>query len=67
MFATVLTTITTIWRPGFSYSKFLFKSITFKKNNKRTKNPVNCFLDDDASAAMSSPQTSIVIKLFQTP
>ena len=23
---------------------------TFKKNNKRTKKPVNCFLHDDASA-----------------
>ena len=40
---------------------------TFKKNNKRTKNPVNCFLHDDESAGMRSPQTSIVIKLCQKP
>ena len=36
-----------------------------KKNNKRTINPVNCFLHDDASAGMRSPQTSIVIKRMQ--
>ena len=39
---------------------------TFKKNNKRTKNTVNCFLQDDASAGMWSLQISFIIKLFQT-
>ena len=33
---------------------------TFKKNNKQTKKPVNCFLQDDASAGIQSLQTSIV-------
>ena len=36
---------------------------TFKKNNKQTKKPVNCFLQDDASAGMQSLQTSVEIKL----
>ena len=36
---------------------------TFKKNNKQTKKPVNCFLQDDASAGIQSLQTSIEIKL----
>ena len=36
---------------------------TFKKNNKQTKKPVNCFLKDDASAGIQSLQTSIEIKL----
>ena len=40
---------------------------TLKKNNKWTKKPVNCFLHDDASVGMLSPQTSIAIKLCQTP
>ena len=40
---------------------------TFKKNNKQTKKPVNCFLQDDASAGMQSLQTSIEIKLCQNP
>ena len=35
---------------------------TFKKNNKQTKKPVNCFLQDDASAGIRSLQTSIAIK-----
>ena len=39
----------------------------FKKNNKRTKKPVNHFLQDGASAGMQSLQTSILIKLCQTP
>ena len=40
---------------------------TFKKNNKQTKKPVNCFLQDDASAGIQSLQTSIEIKLCQNP
>ena len=36
---------------------------TFKKNNKQTKKPVNCFLQDNASAGIQSLQTSIEIKL----
>ena len=40
---------------------------TFKKNNKQTKKPVNCFLQDDASAGIQSLQTSIVTKLCQNP
>ena len=32
---------------------------TFKKNNKRTKKPVNCFLQDGASVGMGSLQTSL--------
>ena len=36
---------------------------TFKKNNKQKKKPVNCFLQDDASAGIQSLQTSIEIKL----
>ena len=36
---------------------------TFKKNNKQRKKPVNCFLQDDASASIQSLQTSIEIKL----
>ena len=39
---------------------------TFKKNNKQTKKPVNCFLQHDASAGIQSLQTSIDIKLCQT-
>ena len=39
---------------------------TFKKNNKQTKKPVNCFLQDDASAGIQSLQTSIVTKLQET-
>ena len=31
---------------------------TFKKNNKQTKKPVNCFLQDDASAGIQSLQIS---------
>ena len=38
---------------------------TFKKNNKQTKKPVNCFLQDDASTGIQSLQTSIEIKLCQ--
>ena len=45
----------------------LIDVLYFKKNNKRTKNPVNCFLHDDASVGMRSSQTSIVIKTCQTP
>ena len=40
---------------------------TFKKSNKLTKKPVNCFLQDDASAGIQSLQTSIEIKLCQNP
>ena len=40
---------------------------TFKKNNKQTKKPVNCFLQYDASAGIQSLQTSIVTKLCQNP
>ena len=40
---------------------------TFKKNNKQTKKPVNCFLQDDASAGIQSLQTSIDIKLCESP
>ena len=40
---------------------------TFKKNNKQTKKPVNCFLQDDATAGIQSLQTSIEIKLCQNP
>ena len=32
---------------------------TFKKNNKWTKNPVDYFLHDNASAGMRSPETSV--------
>ena len=39
---------------------------TFKKNKKQTKRPVNCFLQDDASAGIQSLQTSIEIKLPKT-
>ena len=39
--------------------------LTFKKNNKQTKKPVNRFLQDDASAGLRSLQTSIEIKLCQ--
>ena len=39
---------------------------TFKKNNKRTKNPVNRFLHDDASASRRSPQTSVVKSVQST-
>ena len=39
----------------------------FKKNNKQTKKPVNCFLQDDANAGIQSLQTSIEIKLCQNP
>ena len=39
----------------------------FKKNNKQTKKPVNCFLQDGASAGIQSLQTSIEIKLCQNP
>ena len=38
---------------------------TFKKSNKQTKKPVNCFLQDDASAGIESLQTSIEIKLLK--
>ena len=38
---------------------------TFKKNNRQTKKPVNCFLQDDASAGIQSLQTSVKIKLCQ--
>ena len=38
---------------------------TFKKNNKQTKKPVNCFLQDDASAGIQS-QTSIEINPAKT-
>ena len=41
--------------------------LTFKKNNKQTKKPVNCVLQDDASAGIRSLQTSIEIKLCQNP
>ena len=37
---------------------------TFEENNKRTQNSVNCFLHDDASAGMQSPQTSITFALY---
>ena len=37
--------------------------LTFKKNNKQTKKPVNRFLRGDASAGIRSLQTSIEIKL----
>ena len=40
---------------------------TFKKNNKQTKETVNRFLQDDASAGIRSRQTSIKIKLCQNP
>ena len=40
---------------------------TFMKNNKQTKKPVNRFLQDDASACIRSLQTSIEIKLCQSP
>ena len=40
---------------------------TFMINNKQTKKPVNCFLQDDASADIQSLQTSIEIKLCQNP
>ena len=41
--------------------------LTFKKNNKQTKKPVNRFLQDDASAGIRSLQASIEIKLCQNP
>ena len=37
--------------------------LTFKKNNKQAKKPVNRFLQDDASAGIWSLQTSIEITL----
>ena len=40
---------------------------TFNKNNKQTKKPVNRFLQDDASTGIRSLQTSIEIKLCQSP
>ena len=40
---------------------------TFEKNNKQTKKPVNRFLQDGASAGIRSQQTSIEIKLCQSP
>ena len=40
---------------------------TFKKNNKWTEKLVNPFLQDGASAGIRSLQTSIAIKLCQTP
>ena len=40
---------------------------TFQKNNKQTEKPVNCFLQDDASAGIQSLQTSIEVKLCQNP
>ena len=39
----------------------------FKKNNRRTKKPVNRLLQDGASPGIRSLQTSIVIKLCETP
>ena len=39
---------------------------TFKRNNQRTKKPVNRFLQDGISAGIQSLQTSIVVKLRQT-
>ena len=39
--------------------------LTFKKNNKQTKKPINRFLHDDASAGIRFLQTSIEIKLCQ--
>ena len=41
--------------------------LTLKKNNKQTKIPVNPFLRDGASAGIMSMQTSIEIKLCQSP
>ena len=35
---------------------------TVKKNKKKTKKPVNCFLQDEASAGIQFLQTSIEIK-----
>ena len=40
---------------------------TFKKNDKRTKKPVNRFLQDGESAGIQSLQISIVLKLCQIP
>ena len=42
-------------------------SLTFKKNSKQTKKPVNSFLQDDANAGIWSLQTSIETKLCQNP
>ena len=39
---------------------------TFKESNKQTKKPVNCFLQDDASAGIQSLQTSIEAKTHGT-
>ena len=36
---------------------------TFKKSNKQTKKPVNCFLQDDASAGMQSVTSYQLITL----
>ena len=41
--------------------------LTFRKNNKQTKKPVNRFLQDDASAGIRSLQASIEIKLCPKP
>ena len=49
---------------------FKFNSVCallLRKNNKNTENPVNCFLHDDASGSTRSPQTSIIIKIYQMP
>ena len=35
----------------------------FKKNNKQTKKPINCFLQDGACGSFLSLQTSAEIKL----
>ena len=40
---------------------------TFKKNNKQTEKLVNRFLHFDASSGIRSLQTSIEIKLCQSP
>ena len=48
-------------------SKFNYCFFTFKRNNQRTKKPVNRFLQDGGSAGIQSLQTSIVVKLCQTP
>ena len=40
---------------------------SIKKNNKQAKRPINCFLQDAASAGIWSLQTSIVMRPCQAP
>ena len=43
----------------FNYVLQKLMCFSFNKNNKQTKKPVNCFLQDDASAGIQSLQVSV--------